>query len=339
MVLVGKNDSGKSNLLRALNLFFNGEVNPGEELDFIEDHNIYNKPNRKAKEIAVTIELNIPDSYKNTNGDIVVWEKVWREYGIFKNEYNGYRLKENRLGNITRELVEIPKKSNLHALLKKIEYRYIPAIKDTLFFDSLRGEIYRTISEVANDSFRESSSSFEESIGNHLEGLTGDILNSLKIDTRMAFPRDLTHIFERLDFLGGSESISLKSRGDGIKARHIPLILKFIADKKRTVSVKGAVPTSFIWGYEEPENNIEITNCIGLADEFWSFMYNDIAQIILTTHSPVFYNLSTKNTDEESYVSCHHIYLESSTNGTEITHNSTELDECMGTMSLFAPKK
>lgn len=98
------------------------------------------------------------------------------------------------------------------------------------------------------------------------------------------------------------------------------------------------MPTSFIWGYEESENNIEITNCIGLADEFWSFMYNDIAQIILTTHSPVFYNLSTKNTAEESYVSCHHIYLESSTNGTEITHNSTELDEYMGTMSLFAPK-
>ncbi len=28
-ILVGKNSSGKSNVLRALNLFFNGEVEPG----------------------------------------------------------------------------------------------------------------------------------------------------------------------------------------------------------------------------------------------------------------------------------------------------------------------
>lgn len=238
MILVGKNDSGKSNLLRALNLFFNGEVNPGEKFNFIEDHNIYNNPNKKAKEIIIKLELSIPDSYKNTNGDVIVWEKIWRESGLVKDEYNGYRIIKNRLNNTVRKHVEIPSTSRLHSLLKKIEYRYVPAIKDALYFDSLRGDIYRTISEVANDSFKKSSLSFEESIGKHLKGLTGDILKSLNIDTRMAFPRDLTHIFERLDFLGGNNSISLKNRGDGIKARHIPLILKFIADKKRTVNVK-----------------------------------------------------------------------------------------------------
>lgn len=33
-VIVGNNDAGKSNILRALNLFFNHETNPGENLIF-----------------------------------------------------------------------------------------------------------------------------------------------------------------------------------------------------------------------------------------------------------------------------------------------------------------
>lgn len=35
--LVGDNDSGKSNVLRALNLFFNGQTDPGQSLDFLVD--------------------------------------------------------------------------------------------------------------------------------------------------------------------------------------------------------------------------------------------------------------------------------------------------------------
>ena len=36
-VLFGRNDSGKSNVLRALNLFFNNETNPGLKFDFDRD--------------------------------------------------------------------------------------------------------------------------------------------------------------------------------------------------------------------------------------------------------------------------------------------------------------
>lgn len=33
-VIFGRNDSGKSNLLRGLNLFFNGDTEPTREFDF-----------------------------------------------------------------------------------------------------------------------------------------------------------------------------------------------------------------------------------------------------------------------------------------------------------------
>ena len=40
-IIVGNNDAGKSNILRALNLFFNSQTNQGESFDFSTDYNIY----------------------------------------------------------------------------------------------------------------------------------------------------------------------------------------------------------------------------------------------------------------------------------------------------------
>ena len=45
--LVGKNSSGKSNVLRALNLFFNNEVERGKPLDFSRDY--HDQPARRKK--------------------------------------------------------------------------------------------------------------------------------------------------------------------------------------------------------------------------------------------------------------------------------------------------
>ncbi|MFM5367746.1 AAA family ATPase, partial [Aeromonas veronii] len=36
-IVFGRNDSGKSNVLRALNLFFNAQTNPGKVFDFAMD--------------------------------------------------------------------------------------------------------------------------------------------------------------------------------------------------------------------------------------------------------------------------------------------------------------
>ena len=57
-VFVGKNDCGKSNILRALNLFFNGITNPGKQFDFNEDYNLFVPERAKtAKEVIVRLEL------------------------------------------------------------------------------------------------------------------------------------------------------------------------------------------------------------------------------------------------------------------------------------------
>lgn len=337
-VLVGKNDSGKSNVLRALNLFFNDETNPGEELDFDTDHNVFNQPNRQAKEIVITLEIELPEGYQATNGDFIVWKKKWRHTGLVdSNDYTGYRRPKSNSRTKKPKPVKVPGYSKLPALLFNINFTYVPAIRDMKYFSELRAKIYETIAEVAGQEFRKSSQSFEASIADQLGDLTTEITSSLGLRSNLALPKDLSHIFESLDFLSEGENISLDARGDGIKARHIPLILKFMADKRQSLQVQGRQPHTSIWAYEEPENSLELASSVKLADQFWRFLSDGIEQIILTTHSPVFYNLYQKPQDGEKWISCHHMFQESDEEGTKGAIEPDDLDKRMGTMKLFAP--
>lgn len=334
--LVGLNDSGKSNILRALNLFFNDEVNHGEKLDFNIDYNYNSARKRKAKEISVSVHFELPDSYRSTNGRYLEWTKKWRSNVLSHNNYIGYNIITTKRGAKHRQDINIPAKSNVHALLRQIEFLYVPAIKDTNYFSRLRSEIYGVISEVASQTFRESSTSFEKSIGEHLADLTSDIKHSLDFEARLALPRDLGHVFERLDFVSGERDVSLDSRGDGVKARHIPLILKFMAEQKQSIRGRGAMPYTSIWGYEEPENNLEFTSALKLSDDFIKYAEQEICQLILTTHSPVFYNIPEKVTD--SAIAKAHFVTLTETKVTEVRDGGSEFDTTMGLMPLIAPK-
>lgn len=336
-IFVGRNDCGKSNILRALNLFFNGETNPGVEFSFGEDYNFYAPVRaRKAREVLVRVEIALPETYRATNGDVIIWTKRWREEGLWSDEYDyyGQRITTGRRGREKREDVTIPEKSNVHALLRKIEFEYVPAIKDSNYFDDLRGRIYGIISEVAARTFHESSTAFEQSIGDHLNELTASISASLGFNTRLALPRDLYHIFERLDFLSGEKSVSLNNRGDGIKARHIPLILRFMAEKKAALQRRGGSPISSIWAYEEPENNLEIGSAVQLADELHSLAQSGTAQILLTTHSPAFYDLGQR----EDEIALNFVTRISDAEGTLTKVDCSGIDESLGTLAMLAPR-
>ena len=85
----------------------------------------------------------------------------------------------------------------------------------------------------------------------------------------------------------------MEQRGDGIKAQHIPAILKFISEYNG--KKKSSVPITTIWGYEEPETGIELSRCFEFSKEFLE--YSKEIQMFITTHSPAFY--SPKN-DQQS---------------------------------------
>ncbi|MEQ5032638.1 AAA family ATPase [Morganella morganii] len=335
-IIVGNNDAGKSNILRALNLFFNSQTNPSESFNFSTDYNVYAanknaKSSKKAKEIKIKLLLDIPSSYHMTNGDLIEWEKSWRSSGLHNENIQGIKLHNGPRGGRTIEKQEIPARSNVRQLLNNIKYVYIPAIKDKEYIAKLRSEIYFVVNAVFNENFSDSSKAFEMSIAENLHELTKEISESLGFNSKISLPRDLSNLFGNLDFLNEMK-ISLDERGDGIKARHIPLILKYIAEKTKTLQARGNPPYTFIWGYEEPENNLELTSSIKLALQFKTFVPDPVSQLFITTHSPAFYNLSKK----DSTVSC--IFIEK--DQSDITCCDDELavlDDKMGVMELLLP--
>lgn len=338
-VIVGDNDCGKSNVLRALNLFFNGETNPGSAFNFSDDYNRFAEPRAKrAPEIDVEIDLELPLSYRKNNGDIIRWRKRWRADGLqVEDDYWGLRFEKQKRGNGLNEVViNIDGRSRVPSLLSRIQFEYVPAVRSADFFQTLRGRIFQVIANASEQAVRQSSGQLEEAISNAVSGLLQDIDTELNDTSRLSLPNDLTPLFRSLDFLAGEKSISLDSRGDGIKARYIPLILKFIAERSRETT--GIAPT-FIWAYEEPENNLEFRRAQSLADAFYKLAEDELSQVLLTTHSPVFYNMH-KDDDGRGLCSAYHLTKEGSNGGTEArsaAEASVSLDESMGAMAIIAP--
>lgn len=281
-VFVGQNDAGKSNILRALNLFFNGQTDHALAFDFNRDYNIFSPPKaNKAKEIIVELTVELPDTYiKPTLPKEIVWRKVWRATGLHSDEFR-YINKQ-----------EFPARSRIPLLLNRVVFNYIPAIKDKSFFADLQGQVYDVLQTVAESNLRQSASSFEGEIQGHLKDLLTSVTDVFHSASDMRLPENLRQIFENLEF--NSNGIPLSRRGDGIKIRHIPMILRFIAEKRNSIHKQGNC--YHIWGFEEPENNVEMAACFELATQFVEASEEDF-QIFITTHSPVFYGLVESQQD------------------------------------------
>ncbi|EPG0533139.1 ATP-dependent nuclease [Vibrio harveyi] len=324
-VFVGSNDAGKSNILRALNLFFNNQTDFKVPFSFFSDFNKYAQVGKKkAKEIVISLELKLPESFRR--GDYpttVYWEKAWRVSGLHREKKSFTKVKN---GN-KYEYPDFPSYSKIPDLLNKIEYSYVPAIKDSVYLADLQGQMYDVLSTIADQDLHSSASRFEEEIQVHFADLISTVSGTLSDASSIKLPRNLRSIFETLEF--DNDGIPLRRRGDGIKARHIPIMLLFKAMKMNSIKNYGIVP--HIWGFEEPENNVEMSACFNMAEQFVSAAEKKV-QILLTSHSPAFYDIdSTEN------ISSTTLCIRRPDKFSEITNADTsELHEEMGFMPFIA---
>lgn len=321
-VFVGFNDVGKSNVLKTLNLFFNGETDYEKPLVFNEDYSKY-APIRKKKAEEITIELiiNAPKTYKDSKD--IKWTKVWRSSGLFIDNV------------IFTDGKSFPKKSKLNSWLKNIRFTYIPAIRGTSYFQILLANLHDTLAETIEVELRTAGDDFIGKIKSNTEEMTKEIFKRMEIKSQIRFPSNLQALFRTLDFATaeGAFDISLSNRGDGIKTRYIPAILKFISDQLNINKVKGSPNVTMIWGYEEPENNLEMLAAFKLGEQLID--YSNEIQLLISTHSPGIYSLKSnhpgsvnlfkviKPTQSEAQI----LFLDSS--GT--------LDNDMGIMPIISP--
>lgn len=280
-IFVGLNDVGKSNVLKALNLFFNYKA---DTFDFFEDYSsLVHLKGHRAKEIVIRLTLEIPEGYAD-KGD-VEWTKKW---GWTQTKGVSYSSTYNR---------EFSAKSRTQVLLDRISYEYIPAVKSKAYFRELLAKMYESMLTAANSELKDVNQGYSDKLQKLTLDLSGSLKKNLSIDSYIKMPENLSTLFRDLFFEtkdGEGNPINLLSRGDGIQARHIPSILKFIYDRKSVDAVKRSVPCTVIWGYEEPENGIELAACFQLAEEFKRYSKN--IQFFATSHSPAFYSLQKEET-------------------------------------------
>ena len=275
-IIFGRNDSGKSNILRALNLFFNNQTSPELGFNFPQDFNHSRRAEAGGegdirKFVYVKIWFNTPNTWRPSLGDRFWVKKQWS-------------ISFGSDAQITTSIPE-SKRHYLTRFLNKIRLYYVPAIKDRKIFESLQANIYKVISQ--NIEFSGSLVNFTNALRERTQGLSQQLLDDLDITSVVTTPKDLTDLFRSLDFettseAGDSYSLTLQ-RGDGVQVRHIAPILSFLADH--------SAEDFHIWAFEEPENSLELANAIDEAERFRSFGQQPNKQIFLTSHSPAFFSL------------------------------------------------
>lgn len=324
-VFVGTNDAGKSNVLKALNLFFNDQVESGIPFDFQRDFTyLYPKKSKEAKAISISILFHVPDSF--ADGGVYTWEKVWKQTG---KELDEMRNKEG----------EKPSpRSRIPTALRRIKYRYVPAVKSPDYYRTLLGDLYASVAASSDSSLTDAVEAFSDALSSYTGSITVDVFKRLGLSSQLTIPNDLNEIFKALIFrtrrhYAGEIAVPLTARGDGIQARHIPIILKYIDKEDQKSRKQGATKVTTIWGFEEPENGLELARAFELADEF--IEYSKELQIFLTTHSPAFY---MKKEVEGASI----FFVEKRMSGSEETaivpgKSTANIADEMGLMPLVAP--
>lgn len=271
-IIVGGNDSGKSNVLRALNLFFNNQTDLNQAYDFDQDLSIKRIQQTQIGKTKAFISVKI------TFNNIFNYSSLPETFAV-KRQWNRYS--DNAETYIFPKHI---KQNILYRFLNKVELHYVPAVKSKEIFKHYLRLLYDTL--VQKDiRLSEASSGITEVINAATAQMTERIKEGIGVTSNIAVPRNFRDLFGDLDFLtqiGETEKLSLKQRGDGIQVGHIPYILDFVSQENSG--------KHYIWLYEEPENSLEMRKAFELAEKFQKD-FSRRNQIFVTTHSPAFYSL------------------------------------------------
>lgn len=287
-VFSGLNDCGKSNILRALNLFFNDKVDFLSPLEFDRDYckigkALAQRANKKRQLIKIKIYFNIPEGFNSLRGKKIFLEKTY-----------------DRNGEVNKIHPDGIKSRDITRLVNRIKYIYIPALKEekvTQYLLGLIGEnkllqegeiggINNTINDkLKNLNFllKNSHISTKTSIG--FPELIKDFWERMNVNTTYDKFEDLqtkidsTKKGKKIPLKEDDYQIPLSFRGEGVKSMYIPPLLKWLQSKEKN--------KFYIWGIDEPENSLEFKKAEELANLYFE-EYSKETQLFLTSHSLAF---------------------------------------------------
>lgn len=290
-VFSGLNDVGKSNLLKALNLFFNNQTDFNLPYKFERDYSKISlaaaqRSSKKKQQVKIKVHFVPPESYKSLKG-----KEVWVERAF------------DRYGNVS-EIVSIENSSRIKSSIKRfvtsVQYFYIPALKGSDVLQFILGEVGKM--KIIND---EQITQLNNGVNENMSDLAG-ILSGSSITTQTKFELpvlvedfwqklNINTTYDEFNELDGeikaskkgkkdklkSEyyQIPLQQRGEGIKSKYIPPLLQWIQNNEKR--------KQYVWGIDEPENSLEFKKSQEVAALYFN-EYSKNTQLFLTSHSWAF---------------------------------------------------
>lgn len=304
--IVGPNNSGKSNILRALNLFFTGEVEGAPyttDLDYPKGGNLSKGDQTKItvtisyepkKEVLITRaldELEAESTQLRLDGELLSLRLSYSKHGVESWQFIG------KLGvkNINRTLIEKVR----DAVRQSVAFKYIPVGRDSLesINREIGSELIRTIFSGwsgATKSRREINAAIDvlmQKLQPELESTSNSVTDSV----REVF-KEIRHLKLRLPFSNLEEMLpsltavisdtaetGVRSKGAGIQTSSLIFLLKFLADNHPQ---RHNARVTFIWAIEEPESFLHPSKQREMAGVMARFAQE--VQTVITTHCPHF---------------------------------------------------
>jgi len=321
--LVGRNNAGKSNVLRALNLFFNHEVEEGVPLDIAKDCSARKS---QKKEIEIVVSFDLPSNFKCRSGLENIEYRLGRTFGIKK----VWGLGEDRPSldvwvNPETKAYEENYKQGIAAdeFLKLVKFRYIPSHREpqklierelsklqSILVRGMNWRDSRRRKKNEQEKGEQSSSTIltealtrlNETAEATLRPISDEIIKKADGVRNVKFtaPTGLTELLLKFGaFVELEDGTSLESnlQGSGIQTYLLYHLLHFIdAREASNFGWKQAV----IWVLEEPESFLHTDLEADLGSSLFRFSHvpNNRVQIITSTHS----ELMIQNVDTGYYL-------------------------------------
>lgn len=311
--IVGVNNSGKSNILRALNLFFNDETEPGRPINIVED--FYNPSRKKKKKISISMEFELPSVFnfqkriRNNLDDLLgrhfIIEKSWSipESPVEK----GAKLKiYYQKGTNDKCTADPDAEYRIRQFLALIRFRYIPnhihpseilrkeqnSIQIELLAKLRRSKkVSQEVQKRIFTELGELSKDFVRPIADELQTSVHDI-EEIDLSTPTNMGELLFSFSPRLKVSKG-ETFNALLHGSGVQSLLTLLILRYLDSR---FSSRFGWHQATIWAIEEPESFLHKDLEHKVAELLSNIVKPEDSrfQIFCTTHSDVFVRHANK---------------------------------------------
>jgi predicted ATP-dependent endonuclease of OLD family len=312
-IFSGKNNSGKSNILKALSLFFDQKTSFNENFNFEKDYNIAYSGSYGGHVREIKIKIYFLGTGKGVLKNEFYVERIFKQKSaVFDTNFYFKKNEKDKKFEVAKTGRE---RSQFNTFLNKINFIYIPAVRERKFIQNIFTYLQLVLDKDKKDkkNYQDAFTNITNMLTERTETLSKDFENFIKLQTSVEAPSRISDILEGISIqtdpgikvekkvkgekIKQDTKINAYSSGDGIIMSYLPYFLDYLSKQFQN--------KKFIWGFEEPENSLEYSKIQDLSNQFLN-EFSKKNQIFLTTHNPAFIFLK----EIEDKVSFYRVYKE-----------------------------